>query len=104
MAKVDVRLDAEACKVAIARAERITSALQKAVDSVTSNANIMSSGYRTARYYDRERHELKGDKQPLFAGNVRDMGKGPIGIVYTGNYAAMKHNHEYNTLLKSAHK
>ena len=104
MGNVVVRIDEEAFKVAVAKSEGIVPALQSAVDRISANANALSSSFRTGRFYDRSERKLKGDTQPHYAGDVRDMGKGPIGIVYTANYSAMKDNHLHNTLLKSAHK
>lgn len=104
MANVEVKLDDNAVRLAINSAEKVMPALQSAVDRISANANALSSSFRTGRFYDRSERKLKGDTQPHYAGDVRKMGKGPIGIVYTANYSAMKENHLHNTLLKSAHK
>ncbi|MBR3326767.1 MAG: hypothetical protein IKG22_05530 [Atopobiaceae bacterium] len=101
MASVEIDIDEEKLYMAVQDAEGTESALNEAVNAITSRANALSSGFRTGRYYDREAHELKGDTQPSYKGDVRRMGKTEVGIVYTANYAAMKDNMEHNTLLKS---
>ena len=102
MADIEVVLEDDKVRLAIANAENIDTVLQQAVDKIAGNANMLSASFRTGRFYDRTANELRGDSQPLYAGDVADHGKGPVGIVYTANYAAMKDTHENNTLLKSA--
>lgn len=101
MANVEIDIDDEKLYMAVQDAEGTEGALSEAVNSISSRANALSSGFRTGRYYDREAKELKGDTQPSYKGDVRRMGKTEVGIVYTANYAAMKDNMEHNTLLKS---
>lgn len=104
MADVEVKLDDRGVKLAIDNAENIVPALQVCVSKIVGNANAMSAGFRTGRFYDRKENKLKGNTQPAYDGDVQRRGKGPIGIVYTANYAAMKDNHLHNTLLKSVHR
>lgn len=83
----------------------IASGSRGVIESVTSlaesNANALGSGFRTGRYYDRQAGQRKGDTAPVYASNVEVHGIVPVGMVYTGNYAAAKDNMENNTLLKA---
>lgn len=101
MAKVEVILDGEKVERAIADAPKMRPILQAVVAGMAANANALSAGYRTGRFYDRAEKKLKGDTQPRYASNVERHGKALVGLVYTANYAAMKENHEHNTLLKT---
>lgn len=81
---------------AAARAE-----VSAAVERTASRAGSLSSGYRTGLYHRDHESPAVGDTQPRYAGDVQDFEGWPVGIVYTGNYAAMKDNFENNTLLKA---
>lgn len=70
--------------------------VRKSADKVASKANSMGAGFKTQKY------KGKGGKSPKYVANtLRPRGIVPVGIVYTGNYAAMKDNMQHNTLLKS---
>lgn len=101
MADLKIVLDEEKVYEAIQDAEGTQGMLEALTQRITGKANALSSGYRTGRFYDRQAKELKGNTQPRFAGNVERHGKSQVGLVYTANYAAQKHNYEHNTLLKS---
>lgn len=101
MADLKIVLDEDKVYEAIQDAEGTVGMLDALTQRITGKANALSSGYRTGRFYDRQAKELKGDTQPRFEGNVERRGRSQVGLVYTANYAAQKHNYEHNTLLKS---
>lgn len=76
--------------------------IRNVADNVASAANAMSAGYKTGKYHREHKSPGVGGSQPVYESNTqRPKGVVPVGIVYTRNYAAMKENHEHNTLLKS---
>ena len=97
MVKVD--WDDEAVMAAMAQAE---DQIQALTAETAARANAMGSGFRTGLYYPDHKSPPIGDTAPEYAHDVRTFRNGyPVGIVYTGNYSAMRDNHENNTLLKS---
>lgn len=98
---VRVDIDQQALEDAIANGEGLPDLLKAEVDKIASRANSLSAGMRTARFFDRDTGELKGDTEPEFQGNVKMGKKGYIGIVYPANYAAHKANMTSNILLKA---
>lgn len=68
---------------------------------IQSTAISMSAGFRTGIWHDHDTGETLGDTAPEYAYSTMDKGRGLVGLVYTGNYSAMKDNYENNTLLKS---
>lgn len=65
-------------------------------DKVASNANSLGAGFKT------EKARGVGGKSPKYVANTqRPRGIVPVGMVYTGNYAAMKDNRLHNTLMKA---
>ena len=101
MADVKIVLDEQKVYDAIQDADGTPSMLEAISGRIAANANAMSAGYRTGRFYDRSTHKLKGDTQPSFAWNVQRRGRSEVGLVYTANYAAQKFNTEQNALLKA---
>lgn len=75
--------------------------VEAATSRVIAAANSLSSGYRTGLYHRNHESPAVGNTQPRYAGDVQEFGGWPVGIAYTGNYAAMKDNAENNTLLKA---
>lgn len=101
MGDLKVVIDDAKLKKAINEASGTRQALNLAVDHITSRANSIGSGYRTAKYHRDHKSPAVGGTQPKYTGDVKMGKKGPIGIVHPKNYAAMKDNHLHNTLLKS---
>ena len=97
----EVKVDAEKLKQVISNSDELRASMEKHVSRITANANAMSAGYRTGRFYDRAEGRLKGNTQPVYSGDVQKRGGSLVGLIHPGNYAAMKDNHEHNTLLKS---
>jgi len=94
-----VKWDDRALKKAVGDAARAE--VEACTSRVGSSANALSSGYRTGLYHRDHQSPAVGNTQPRYVGDVRDFGGWPVGIVHTGNYAAMKDNFENNTLLKA---
>ena len=101
MADVRIVLDDAKVRKAINDSEGTEGAIQRIAYGIAGRANAMSAGFRTGRYYDRTEGRLKGDTKPRYESDTQKRGKSVVGLVYTGNYAAMKDNHQHNTLLKS---
>ena len=101
MADVEFTIDDEKLWNLIDKGQGTYTLVSRVTDKVASNANTMSAGFRTGLYYRDHKAPPVGNTQPKYGSNVRKGKKGPVGIVYTGNYAAMKDNHLHNTLLKS---
>lgn len=96
-----IKWDDAALGDAIGADPDVLAAVSKATDSISEKANSMSAGYRTGIYHRDHKSPGVGNTQPKYGKDARIMGKSAVGIVYTGNYAAMKDNHENNTLLKA---
>ena len=101
MADFRVEIHRDKLRQAVQDAEGLPAALGEAVSQITAKANALGAGYRTGIWHDPETREERGDTQPVYEGDVQRRGKSQVGIVHPGNYAAMKDNHEHNTLLKS---
>ena len=76
-------------------------AVTKATRLVERTANAISSGFRTGIWHEPKTHETRGNTRPKYEGDVDEGRVAAHGIVYTGNYSAMKDNAQNNTLLKS---
>ena len=101
MADVEFTIDDDALGRLVGNSDRTRAIIAKRVDEVTARANAMSAGFRTGFYHRDHQSPAVGGTQPAYKGDVEKRGKNPVGIVVTGNYAAMKDNHLHNTLLKS---
>lgn len=100
MAKTSVKWDMAALGRCIGRAPEVVQAVTRATDSIKLGANAMSAGFRTGIDH-REGGETVGNTQPVYDSDVRQFSGSVVGIVHTGNYAAMRDNLENNTLLKA---
>lgn len=86
-------------KKAIAQAAE--PAVKEHTERICQSAQAMSSGFRTGLYHRDHKSPAVGNTAPKYEANIENHGGVPVGIVYTGNYSAMKDNHENNTLLKA---
>lgn len=85
-------------------AEGLEQEVGKASKAIAQRANSLSSGFRTKEVTRWETGERVGGTKPEYGSDTRaraKRAKGPVGIVYTNNYAARKDNMENNTLLKA---
>ena len=101
MAEVEFTIDDAALWNLVKKGEGTFALVSRVTDKVGANANALSAGYRTGLYYVNHKSPPVGNTQPRYGSDTRRAKDGPVGIVYTGNYAAMKDNHLHNTLLKS---
>jgi hypothetical protein len=84
--------------IGIAAMPEVTSATQRAAAS----ANAMGSAFKTGIYHRDHKSPHVGETPAHYGSSVRAYyGTWPVGIVYTGNYAAMCDNAKNNTLLNS---
>ena len=74
-------------------------AVEKATSEIAARANSMGSGFKTKLL--RHGRPVKGGTSPSYVADVEVKTNAAVGIVYTGNYAAMRDNAKNNTLLKS---
>ena len=96
----DIEIDKKALEKLAKTSDKTKSLITQHTTATINAANAMSAAFRTAIYH-RPDGETVGDTQPEYGGNV-ELARGCyLGIVHPKNYAAMKDNHERNTLLKS---
>lgn len=98
---VKVDIDQAALSRAINQGENTKMLLQQRAEQIADSANSLSAGMLTERWYNTEEHEWIGGTEPEFKADVKDSRLGPVGIVYTANYAAQKANYNSNILLKA---
>lgn len=96
-----VRWDDAAIGRLIGKAPEVVAEVERVTGEIAGRANSMSSGYRTGLYHRDHEPPAVGNTQPTYVGDVEEYGNSVVGIVHTGNYAAMKDNAENNTLLKA---
>lgn len=68
---------------------------------IKTAADSMSAGFRTGLYHRDHKSPAVGNTKPKYKSSVKKFNGLPVGIVYTGNYSAMKDNTINNTLLKA---
>lgn len=85
----------------IGKSPSVVAEVERATDAIAGRANSMSAGYRTGIYHRDHKSPGVGNTQPKYVSDVQVKTHSVVGIVYTGNYAAMKDNYENNTLLKA---
>lgn len=98
---VRVDIDQQALRDAVSRGEGLSSVLSDIAGSICGRANSMSAGFRTGLYHVDHESPAVGDTQPEYAYDVQEGKRGPVGLVWTNNYSAMKDCYENNTLLKA---
>lgn len=101
MADVEFTIDDNKLANLVGKSQGTFSLVSEKTEKVASNANSMSAGFRTGKYHKDHKSPAIGGTQPNYKHDVQRRGKSPVGLVVTGNYAAMKDNHQHNTLLKS---
>lgn len=88
----------------VANMQNVRMAVAKATDATAARANALSAGFRTGLYHRDHKSPAVGNTQPKYASALGESKRKPaipVGLVYTGNYAAMKDNAQNNTLLKA---
>lgn len=76
-------------------------AVREKTEEVQGRAQSLGGGFRTGLYHRDHKSPAVGNTPAVYESNVRDYGSASVGIVYTGNYSAMKDNSRNNTLLKA---
>lgn len=99
--ELEIVVDDEKVKKAIENSEGIGGKLRTVTNIVVNNANNLSAGYRTGKYHRDHKSPAVGGTQPVYGGNAQRFPDGYVGIVHPKNYAAMKDNHQHNTILKA---
>lgn len=97
----NVRIDKAALWKAMKGAPETARAVETATRRIHSRASVLGSMFRTGLYHRDHRSPAVGNTQAAYDGNVETHNGMPVGIVHTGNYAAMRDNAKNNTLLKS---
>ena len=100
-ASCSVELDLTALQQLAGSDSLVKTALDARTAQITARANALGSGFRTGHYHPNHQSPGVGGTQPSYVGDVRMGRRGYVGIVHPANYAAMKDNHDNNTLLKA---
>lgn len=97
-----INWDEKALLRAIGKDPEVRSKIKSYAAKKAEAANAASASFRTEKFFrGGKRVAGVGEKQPEYESDMQVFkGYWPVGIVYTGNYAAMKDNHLHNTLLK----
>ena len=101
MASGRLELDEAALERACTQADGLLGAVEAEAAAIASRAEMLGSGYRTQLTTDWATGEQMGGKSPRYVHSARVGKKGPVGLVATANYAAMKGELEQNFLLKA---
>lgn len=96
-----VSIDAAALERAMQEDPETRKAVNRRSLQIQQSVQGMAAGFETGRFYDRSKRELRGGKAPVY-GRKPATEPNPHSLVYTGNYAAMKFEHENNGLLKAS--
>lgn len=97
----DVSWDMAAIGRLVGLAPETVAAVDAATRKVHERANALGASFRTGLYHRDHESPAVGDTPAAYGGDVRTYANSVVGIVHTGNYAAMRDNAENNTLLKS---
>ena len=90
-------------KLEAAECEGVMPLVQRRAEQIQQRVQGMSAGFTTGRFYDRQAKEMRGGTSPDYGIKpVKRFKNTPVALVYTGNYAAMKFEHEHNALLKAS--
>ena len=102
MANARVEVNKEAAWNICIRQDALYQLIRSETDKRASRANALGAGYKTGKYHKDHKSPAIGGMSPKYVAHTgRPRGAVPVGIVYTGNYAAQKDNMLHNTLLKA---
>lgn len=101
MADVEFRIDPAKLRKLAFTSDGTRALVEEKTRKVASTAQSLSSGFRTGLYHRDHKPPAVGGTPPVWKQDVQRRGNTYVGLVVTGNYAAMKDNHLHNTLLKS---
>ena len=89
--------EADVCKY-----PQVKGKVSQLAGAYADRCNELGAGFRTGYWHDPQTHEKKGGTQPHYvADKATETESGCVAIVHPKNYAAMKDNHEHNTMLKA---
>lgn len=121
-----IRIDEKALEEAAQRGKGTRAAVNESARKIRDRANSASRGGRTNQFVatagggpvgafgntgrkpnsgwlkSHPGAKLVGGKYPMYLYKPASSRNHPVAIVYTGNYAAMKFEHEHNGLLKAS--
>lgn len=100
MANYDIEINDKELEKLIKTSDETKALVSEHTTATIDAANAASASFRTAIFH-RPDGETVGDTQPEYGGNTEMVRGCWVGIVHPKNYAAMKDNHERNTMLKS---
>lgn len=98
---VTVEINEAALKAAATQEEKLLPLLESAAGIIADRANILGAPNPTQETVRWATGEHVGGTTPEYGSSAQMGAKGPVGLVTTKNYAAMKDNLENNTLLKA---
>lgn len=101
MADSDMTVDEDAIAKFLAESRGVKSYISRVTNQIWRRAASMSSGFRSGYYRDERRGHVVGGTYARYGHDVRSTGRGPVGLVWTDNYAAILDNAKNNTLLKA---
>ena len=104
--EVDIDIDENALRRVVYGMPETMEMIEDATSDVCDRANAMAAGYRTGIWHDPKTRERRGDTPAKYDKKAEPRRQSgpcavPTGIVFNGNYAALKENNEHNTLLKA---
>lgn len=101
MGSTQFRWNEKALSRIVGKSPETIDAVTDATTRISAVANSASSSFRTGIWHDPKTGERRGNTAPKYEDDV-EVGRNAVhGIVYTGNYSAMKNNAQSNTLLRS---
>ena len=83
------------------RSDGLYQMIRSEADKRAAQATAMAGGFKTGKYHRDHKSPAVGGTHAKYSSKTgRPLGKVPVGMVHTGNYAAMKENMQHNTLAK----
>lgn len=97
----EVFIDQKALERACTRGDWLLPHLEAAASGIASRATSLGSRFETQRTVRYATGERVGGHSPQYRSGAKDGRRGPVGIVATANYAAMKGELEHGFLLRA---
>ena len=97
----DVFIDHAALERACSRDPELLPQLKELASDIAARATALGSGFETERTVRYVTGERVGGQSPQYRAEAKMGKEGPVGIVATANYAAMKGELEHGFLLRA---
>jgi hypothetical protein len=98
---VRVDVDVEAAWNVALRSDGLYQMIRSEADRRAAQANAMAGDFKTGKYHRDHKSPAVGGTHARYSSKTgRPLGRVPVGMVHTGNYAAIKENMKHNTLAK----